>query len=350
MRSLFMFFTCLILMIMSQDVLAVEMQSIYKASIPVTSQSDENKNIALQKGLEQVLIGVSGNEHILDNPKLKTSLAHAEDLAEEFSYAPSPPESAKTTPYLLVVRFDQEQVDKLLRDAGTSMWGQNRPLILVWLAYEGPNHPVDIVDSSGNTIESSLLDSAKKRGLPLIFPVMDVTELGQISATNIINKNLDQLKQASQRYASNAILIGHVTATATGASSQWQLMLGADQWSWNITGKDAAEVFTGLANNISDTLAGRYSTVVTNAVQSHITLKVVGLNQQADISQLMKYLQQLTPVAGVQLQSVAGDAILLDVNLRSSPQAFVQAASLGTNLQPITGDSVDGVLQYKWTQ
>jgi hypothetical protein len=351
MRILFIFLSALMVLITPFKTDAVEMQSIYQASVPVASQSDADRVAALQKGLEQVLIEVSGNSHILDNnAKLKASLAHAEDIVQQYSYA-TPPQAPKITPYLFIVRFEPEEVNRLLRDAGTATWGQNRPLILVWLAYEAPGHPADIVDTADKNMQVLFKNSARQRGLPLIFPVMDASEVVQLNVGDVLNKAMPVLKLASVRYASHAILIGHLTQTAVGVASDWQLILGPDQWAWSIAGKDPTEVFTGLVNNISDKLAERYSAVVTNAVQSHVTLQVTGLKQQTDLADLMKYLQQLTPVADVQLKSVAGDAIILDVNLRGNEQAFIQAASLGNNLEALTsGNPQDGILQYKWKQ
>jgi len=283
-------------------------------------------------------------------PKLKPNLSHADDLVQEFSYT-VPATTSKTLPYLLVVRFDVDSINKLLKDAGASVWGQNRPSILVWMAYDGPNHPAEVVSSSERAIQGVLNDEAELRGLPVIFPVMDVTELTQVTPTDVINKTLSVLKPASQRYDSKAILLGHLTQTSEGVTSDWQLMVGDEHWNFNVSGKNLQDAFGTLVNQISDTLAKQYSAVITDAVQTNIVLRVTGLKQQSDLALLMKYLQQLTPVANVQLKSVNGDEIILTLNLRGSQQAFVQAVALGSNLKPIAGTNPqDTSLQYQWNQ
>jgi hypothetical protein len=198
-------------------------------------------------------------------------------------------------------------------------------------------------------LQTILNDSAQQRGLPFIFPVMDVTELIQVTGNDVINKSLPLLQSASQRYASNAILMGHVTQTAAGISSEWQLVMGKDQWDFNLSGKTVTEVFNALVNQISDTLAKRYAAVVTKTVQSNLDVKVTGLKQINDLSQLMKYLQTLTPVADVQLKSVNGSETILTINLRSTKESFTQAVALGTNLQVIPNSNPqDDSLQYQW--
>jgi len=351
MHKLFCIALSLSLLAVSPLALAVRVHSIYQAEIPVASQSAKDKAAAAQIGIAQVLIKVSGNSHALeDNLSLKGNLAHADDLVQQYSYSATKGPD-KTLPYSLKMQFDPEVINKMLRESGTAVWGQNRPLVLVWLALETPAHPLDIVDSSTVDIQNLLTQTSKERGLPMILPMLDVAELAQVSVTDIISKAVPNLQHVSQRYQSDGILIGHVTQTNGDYASQWQLILGTDQWSWDVSGKNLQEIFSGIVDNIADTLAGRFATVVTNTVQSQITLRVAGIKEQADLLQLMKYLQHLTPVADVQLKGVSGNQVMLDISLRGTKQAFVQAATVGKKLTPDAGaSSPDDSLQYKWVQ
>lgn len=350
MRNLSIVVITALLLMASPLALAVRVHSIYQAEVPVASRSAEVKAKAVQEGLAQVFVKVSGNSHIVENtPSLKSSLEHADKLAQEYSYS-SPTNMDKATPYLLTIRFDVEAVNRLLKGASVPVWGQNRPLILVLLAYEGPGHPVDLVDSSTNVQQVTLKKSAKLRGVPVILPVMDVADLADLSVDDVVNQSITPLQKAAQRYASNAILIGHVTEADANYSSKWQLVLGDDKWSWNVDGKSLQEVTNGVINNVADTLAGRYSIVMSDAVQSQLTLKITGIKEQSELLQLMKYLQHLSPVADVQLKTVAGEDVTLDVSLRGNKQSFIQAVSLGKNMEPVTGNSEPDTLLYKWIQ
>jgi hypothetical protein len=344
-----------LLLLVSTRIFAVEVPSIYQVEVPVISRAANVRSDAVKMALEQVLIKVSGNSRILETyPRLKAKMSQADDLVQEFAYVTSA-QPTTLQPYSLSVHFDPEGVDKLLQEAGSSEWGQSRPMLVVWLAYEGLNHPTEVVSSSENPIQNVFQVSAQKRGLPVIFPVMDVTELIQVTTADVMNKNLSVLQPASQRYAGNAILMGHLSQTAAGFSSDWQLVMGNDQWSFSQPGKNLSDVFSGLINQISDTLAKRYAAVVTPNVQAKLTLKVSNLKQQTDLAVLMKYLQQVTAVSDVQLQSVDGDKAILNVNLHGTQAAFTQALALGSNLVPVplsgpADTSQSTTLQYKWNQ
>jgi hypothetical protein len=350
MQVLYKIITFFLLLSGISEAVAAEQPSIYQASVPIATRSDQDRDAATKVALSQVLVKVSGNSHLLDNnAALKNGLAHADDYVEEFSYS-SPPHPPTATPLVMLVRFDKEAVNKLVRDAGAPVWGQSRPLIMVWIAYEVPNHPADIVDSADTNIQVLFKDTAGKRGLPVVFPTMDASELTKITPVDVINQSLEPLQAASQRYGSNAILLGHLTqGTANDVTSQWTLTMGDDHWEWTIAGKNADEVIANLVNNISDTLAKRFATVMTNPVSSRITLKVTGLKQQTDLSEVINYLQQLSSVADVQLKSVNGTEVELDVKLRNDQKVFTQALALGNSLSPVAGSAPqDGTLLYQW--
>ncbi len=97
---------------------------LYQAVVPVSSQSTEERNQMVQQGLAQVLIKVTGNEKIADNPAVKPHLSTADQLLEQFSYSAAVPTNPQQ-PYLLHMDFDPEGVNKLLRSAGIPIWGQN---------------------------------------------------------------------------------------------------------------------------------------------------------------------------------------------------------------------------------
>jgi hypothetical protein len=337
---------CIIVGLLMSSVFAIRVNSIYQAGIPVASQSETEKPQAEQKALAQVFVKVSGNSAILENPSIKSSLTTADALAEEFSYSQSP--STPTTPYILHIRFDSEAINRLLRNAGIPIWGQNRPLIVAWIEYEAPNQAAEIIDSdSASSIQHSLKEYAEQRGLPIILPMMDVTDLNQVNVNDIVTMTIPVLQNASQRYTPDGILVARVFQLQEGYSIQSKMIMGAYQWGWTITGKKLDDVVAALTNNIAEALAGRYAVVVSNTVQTQLTMKVTGIVQQNDLADLMKYMSHLTPVADAEPLHISGTEVMLKISLRSSKQAFIQALSVGQKLRP-GSDSTDDLLVYQW--
>ncbi|MHB1947774.1 MAG: DUF2066 domain-containing protein [Gammaproteobacteria bacterium] len=342
-RPLLLVFTLILLLLTNAVFAAVRVDTLYEAKVPVASQAAEERAKALPTALAQVMIKVNGNSHVMDNPKLKADLNTANSLMQAFGYASS---GTTAKPYLLDIQFDPEGVNKLFRDTATPIWGVNRPLILAWVECKEKDKPAEIVDSSSEgVIQKTIKAHAEQRGLPLILPMMDVTDLDQVSVNDIVNMNVDKLQSVSERYASDAILIVHVFELSDGFSLQSKLVMGKDVWTWNITGKSKAAILNTLIDNITDTLAGRYATVVSNTVQDKVKIKVTGVAQQNDFDQMLRYMQHLPSVAAVQVVKVEGSDVTLEINLRATRSAFMKTISDSKKLIPVSDNQQ---LVYQW--
>jgi hypothetical protein len=345
-QAAFGIFMCLI----ATSALAIKMDSLYKGTVPVTTQAVAERNQAIQQALTQVLIKVSGNTQILNNPKLKSRLKTADTLIQQFSYITPPPNKNNVAPYLIEVQFDPVGVNEWLRDAGVAIWGQNRPLILAWIVYEAPGHPAEIM-SNDPTIEAVTLlkQYAGEHGLPIMLPMMDITDLDQVSVKDITDMAIPQIVNASKRYAGDAILIGHITQNDGNFISQWKFIMDNNQWNWNITDKNTNSIAT-LINNITNTLAARFAVVTTNTIQKDLTLKVMGITQYSDFAQLTRYLNHLTPVASVEITNIlTNNNVILKISLRSTQESFIKALSLGKKLTPVSNtNTTDTMVVYQW--
>ncbi len=350
MRTAWVFALSIVVFFMTTSALAIKVDSLYKSTAPVTTQATAERNQATRQALEQVMIKVSGDAQILNNPKLKSNLSAADTLIQQFSYTTLPP-GKSTTPYLLEVQFDPTGVNQWLRDAGAAIWGQNRPLVIAWIVYEGSGHPAEIISSDSISDISTLLkQNAEKRGLPLVLPVMDMTEINQITPKDVTDMTISKLTDAAKRYVSDAVLIGHITQDSNGLASQWKLVLGDHQWDWNLAGKSIIDIAPTLINNITNTLATRFAVVTTNTIQKDLALKVTGITHYRDFAQLTRYLNHLTPVANVEITKILSDNdVILKVSLRSTQESFVQALALGKKLTPapIT-NAADTMVVYQW--
>lgn len=328
---------------------SVRVAALYQGVVPAASQSAEMRNQLAPDALAQVLIKVSGNSDILNHPNIKERLNSASRLMQEFSYIPAPTIPGNTQPYFLQLNFDPNGINKILRDAQAPLWGQNRPLLLVWLEYEAPQHPAEIIGAdSGSNMTAMLKQNTDRRGVPVIFPALDVEDLGQLSVNDIQTMNLPKLINAAKRYNSDAILVGRIIQASNGYHTEWKLVMGNDQWGWNITGKTLQDTLITLADRVADTLGGRYGTVIANTIQSNFTLKITNVMEADDFVQVMNYIKHLTPVSDVELMQISGSDMILKVSLRGTEESFAKALSVGQKLTPVQTDNKPNELVYQW--
>jgi len=322
---------------------AVKVNSLYVAKIGVTTQSQEEQQKAESQALRQVLIKVTGDSHIIDNPTLKTALTVSEKWIQAFGFiAPH----NTPTPYLLEIEFDRNGVNHLLRSAAIPIWGENRPLIVTWILAENKDHPPTLL--SADHFSLLFKQQADRYGLPIQLPCMDSIDQTQISQNDIIQMDSIKLVKASKRYRSNSILIGHIVQTPAGLHSTWQLIADKSQWHFTLTAKTDSEIAENIVDQVTYALSHHYAVLTSNDIQKNILLKVLGINEHADFTQLVRYLHHLTPVVNVGIVRITGNEVLLSLSLRSTQQSFMQAIALGSKLTPITNALEPAQLVYQW--
>jgi uncharacterized protein len=341
---------------------AIKVDTLYSAKIPVNTQSEQERLQSMPHAMEQVLIKVSGNSQILNNPAIQSRLNEGGKLVQEFTYTNTP---NNKYPFLLELHFDNNEINQWLRDAAAPIWGQNRPLILSLITQTVKGHPTKILSSGSSTghpteILSSgssdervtlLTQQAERRGLPIIFPLMDLTDITEITTQDITSQHMtNNINLAAKRYGSDALLFGSITQDQEIFSSHWKLILDNAEWEWNLTGPSEANILSTLIDNMTDTLSGRFAIITTNQIQNSLQLKIVGIHQQSDFVQLIRYLNHLTPVANVNIVEIMGNEITLKISLRSTQASFIQAIALGKQLTPVPLAHADttSLLIYQW--
>lgn len=234
---------------------AVKVKTLYEVEVSVPSQSADARSEAIREGFQEVLVKLTGNQNIDKNKIIRSSLNKADYFVQEYSYS-SPTVTSAT--YNLRIKYNEQDVRRLLRKAGAASWGETRPLILVWLATVNDRHEVDIL---GVETEHAMLERFKREGqrfgLPLIFPVMDVADMEKITSDNITAVALPELKEASKRYEPDALLIGTIEYDGEIYTGRWNLVWGEKAWDWSLEGDTREKLFTSILDNVSQVLSQR---------------------------------------------------------------------------------------------
>lgn len=232
---------------------ADNLPNLFQVEVPVGSQLSDERGPAVRDAFSQLMVRLTGNPDIDKNAVIKEASKRAEYYVQEFSY--SAPTMMSAT-YTLNVTFDEDDVKRLINKAGVPFWGEKRPLILVWLIVTDANHDTEII---GNETPGDIPDAfriqSKKFALPMIFPLMDVTDMSQVSPEEVGKMSLPALIQAGKRYAPNAYLVGRIETVSDGFQSHWELVMGKNQWSWSITDKTTDAMIAEVLYQTSQTLS-----------------------------------------------------------------------------------------------
>ncbi|MBA3661214.1 MAG: DUF2066 domain-containing protein [Gammaproteobacteria bacterium] len=231
----------------------MKMVRLYQIDVPVTGQSDEEKVTAIKQGFIEMLVRLSGDKQIDSHPNLQGSLKKPEAYVEELRYQSL---LRSPTPYALSIRFNKDDLNRLLKRAGISIWGEKRPVVLVWLTVTDQSHANEIIgNDTPDTVFNLIKKEGRQFGLPLIFPMMDMIDLTLISPMDINSASLIKLKAASRRYAADAILIGNIQQNNDAYASAWQLAVGEKTWDFTLNDNNYPQLFGDLLTKVSQTLS-----------------------------------------------------------------------------------------------
>ncbi len=180
----------LLTLVVCTTAFAVEVPTLFTAEVPLDEEADDPRADAYEAALVEILGRVSGTE-VAMNPELVEELFPS-PASYVMQFRPGADDS-------LWVSFDGQAIESTLRNAGLTFWGAERPLTLVWLAVDWGQGTREIIGSDdperteaesrsidrNRLLRERMLEIADKRGLPIVFPLLDTTDLQGVTFADI---------------------------------------------------------------------------------------------------------------------------------------------------------------------
>jgi len=163
---------------LSSSIGAETTDNLYQARTIVTGRGEENRLRGFPLCLEDVLIKVSGDPRLTDDPRLALLRAQAQTFVASFDYhdrmaglATHDEQGTRDRPYDLIVHFDRDKIDAALRSLGVTPWTTPRPRVVVLVGMKQAAAKF-VLTRDGNHAgpNESLTAAAEKRGIPILLP------------------------------------------------------------------------------------------------------------------------------------------------------------------------------------
>lgn len=311
---------------------AAEVKGLYRAEVPVSDQGAKERQDALSSALDEVLTKVTGYGGVAQRPEVADLIKDPARLVLQYHYQAAAPGASSQT---LVVSFDEKAVNEALRRHGMPIWGEARPTTVMWLAIEDSGGQRLIGADDKAAIADVIRDRAKRRGLPLVLPLLDLQDQSQVQVADVWAGFRDSVAQASKRYQAQAVLIGRVYRDGGHWSARWLLNQGQNDDRWDASGPDVAAVLRDGIDGAADRLAARFAqTYRTTGVASSLNLRVDQVSSLAAYSRVIKYLRSLGGVKDVAVVSVEPNALTCRLALEVPERTVIQTITLGSTLTP----------------
>jgi uncharacterized protein len=332
---------------------AADSSYLYTARVPVEPNNPQSRERAYEAALSQVLLRITGQQNALPPEQIREWFPNPARYVMQYR-----PGEDNT----LWVTLDGATLERVLREAGYTVWGADRPLTLVWLAVDWGQGEREIVaadDPERTLAEARTIDRnrllreriqavALERGLPVAFPLLDAEELELVSFSDIWGGFNDRLLEASRRYGANSVLVGRVRVD-TAERNRWTYFFGGERREWTGEPEEAM-------NMLADTLAEQFAVSGNEPLQS-ISLTISGINSVEAYGKVHSFMQNLQGIEHLAIDSVSGDRIRYQVEAHGGRERLQRALGFSSMLEP--DDSFDrpvtasvdadaGALEYRY--
>jgi uncharacterized protein len=330
------FFLCLFALL-SQPVYAIKVSGLYQATVSVSDESASRRNPAIKRALIQVLVKLTGDRNISKSSSISALIERPERFVQQFRYRQATnEENQQSQSPQLWVQFDETALNDALRSYGLTIWGKERPSILVWLAHE-VNESRRLASFEESPEYLTMLDQrATARGLSLLFPLLDLEDTSRISVSDIWGGFKEPILEASERYQSDVLLTGKVIQVLpTLWESQWSVYIDGQTMSWTSQGELVEIVLEEGIDELADRLASQYANTGSTRVEV-IELTVSDVNDLDEYARALSYLESLQSVRTVQVKRVTTDKVMFELISHGGLSAIDQAIALGKTLELVS--------------
>ena len=343
----------LVLGLWIQFVSAVNVEDLYVAEVLVNSQDDAQLISGARAGLLQVLVRASGSRAIEVSPQVAAALQHPESYYYQYSFESTDRllqiGDEQVPARILRLTFEPSAIARLLRQAGFPVWGSNRPSVLAWLAVSDGSSRRLLSEQDASQLSAALNTHAKFRGVPVLYPLLDLEDASQLSSAEVWGAFLGRVEQASARYKPDVVLSGRVQQDPMGRwVGFWSYRLDGNWREFDNSGFSEDELMADMVDHLVDDLAARYAL---DSSRGSILVSVDGIDDLDDYAQVSQYLESLGPVLNSTVVEVSGRELRLRLVTEGQSQQLIEIIQLDDKMLLVNDGSLmrgDGALHYRW--
>jgi len=318
-------FFVLILLIATNG-FAADVTHLYQSEKSVSSQNEAERRTASANILQHVLLKVVGDSELLDKTDISDILAQSDQLIQQYEYRRTniiADDLTEPDRLEVVLSFNPSGVNTALKNAGLPIWGASRPETLIWLAVEKGDDRAVVSADEQTGLTHALAIAAQTRGLPILFPVMDLQDQSQVTFADLSAGFSQTIEAASQRYGSPVTLLVFAKVNADGSVQvRWNMLINGESEHWQSRGNRPDAMKIGM-DELANRLARQFSQRIAESEQSNkLALQVGGVNDYQDYVRVVNYLNQIQYVSEVQVTNLAAESLELSVEFVGDIRVF----------------------------
>ncbi|MEM7282418.1 MAG: DUF2066 domain-containing protein [Pseudomonadota bacterium] len=302
----------------------------YSAAVVLEKDTPEQREAAFKDALALVLVKVTGNRNVVGDSSVVDIIDEAPRYVQGFRFEELDQQQ------MIRVNFDPRAVEQVVSNRGLPVWGSERPSVLLWLAVDNRRGQRFIMSATDNEsdeeedIESRLKDEirmvADERGLPLMLPLYDAEDQNALSFADVWGGFDEAVEIASQRYQSDAVLVGRARTRGSSWEVRWTLFDANGRQAW----------VGGFADGIHQTADSYAQAFAVLKTEGEVTLIVDQVTSFQAYGELLSHLRALSVVEQVDLQQALDDTLTFRLRLKGDTDVLQRAIRLGGKLEELS--------------
>ena len=323
----------------------IQMDHLYEAEAVVEGQGQgiSERRRAFKSMLKELLIRISGSKDAVLSPVIINALKKPDKLVQQYRYfqklVEKEPQAEQVTEQIeeqapesitiLWSRFDKKAIINLLQQSELPVWQDIRPATLVWLAMDYDGQRYLLGNDDENQIRKQLGQHADRRGVPLLFPLMDMEDQQKISFADIWGGFPAAIHDASKRYATEAMLVVRILQDRDGAwNARWNLYDTQGKLQWQYTSEQVEELLGEGIDGLADRLGELYSVYEGEQLHTQVLLNVSGVNSLQAYARVQQYLNTISVISEKRLVQLKGGQLQFRLELKGETSSLTQAFAL----------------------
>ena len=343
-NAFFIFLICY-----SGNSISLEVQGLFEAEVMTKSRSPEDRNEAIKDALAIVLKKVMAGEDIMQDSTVQIALDNAAQYTTRFQYSliSSDGGDANST-RIMRVKFDAKALMELIRSSTLGFWNAMRDETLVWLVIDEDGKRKIYNEEQMPEIANALSKAGKQKGLPLLFPLMDLEERQQISVNDILSAYSERLYEVSDRYGTVSMLVGRVDKKKECWTSEWAFYFNNNVKQWTKKCSTLDQAILSGTQGAYDKLSQYFAVKPETLELGTIIVKVTGIKGMTAMSKVTDYLVSLPMTKTVNWLKVKSGVNYYRIKISGNKRDFKNVVGLGRFLNPMdTGKRKNNDLEYR---
>jgi hypothetical protein len=240
---------------------------LYQGRAVVTGTGEVNRAIGLAQTFTDVLVKVSGDARLIDDPRVAALAREVNGYVAGFTYLDlyagrslHDEQGSYDRPHYLTVDFKPDKIDGVLRSLGRKPWAGPRPHFVVFLAVRKAASAFVLAAGHDRIpyMNQSLETAAKRVGLTVTVPEQPALDRAGLTFETLSSASLSDLTAAARSSGGDTPIAGSPvwSDAAHGWIATWRVPLNGKAVEWEVSGVGFDEAFRSGMRGTAQAFSG----------------------------------------------------------------------------------------------